>query len=162
MINSGLSDSNATRYRNARKARNVRNVRSCRSVSAEPASVSDMDLMTRALQLLVAYGSLALLIWAFVDAARFSREDFKKVDKMPRGFWLTLIGTATVLLIWLGAWRPDEPLGPRSVTWIAGLAIIGIYFYDIRPRLRRAQIESKAAADNTRPGSRRRKGPTGY
>lgn len=117
-----------------------------------------MDLMTRALQLLVAYGSLALLIWTFVDAARFSREDFKIVDKMPRGFWLTLFGTAIVLLIWLGGWRPEEPFGPRSITWIAGLAIMGIYFYDIRPRLKRAQIEGAAADARSKPGYKRRNG----
>ena len=120
--------------------------------------MSAMDLMTRALQLLVAYGSLALLIWAFVDASRFSREDFKIVDKMPRGFWLTLMGAAIVLLIWLGGWRPDEPFGPRSITWVAGLAIIGIYFSDIRPRLKRAQIEGAAADDRSKPGYKRRNG----
>jgi hypothetical protein len=156
MIKYGLSDSNGARYRNERIARNVRNIWTCVRLSDDPASVLVMDLMTIALQFLVAYGSLGLLIWAFVDAARFSSEDFKKVDKMGRGFWLTLMGAAIVLLIWLGGWRPDEPFGPRSITWIAGLAVIGIYFYDIRPRLKRAQIELRAEGDPARTTRRRR------
>ena len=106
-----------------------------------------MDFLTSALQLLVAYGSLGLLIWAFVDAARFTRADFKQADKMGRKFWLIAMGTALVLLVWLGSWRPDEPFGPRSFTWLAGLILIGIYFYDLRPRLKQARWERTTAAN---------------
>ena len=119
-----------------------------------------MDFLTSALQLLVAYGSLALLIWAFVDATRFTQADYKEVDKMGRKFWLIAMGTAIVLLVWLGSWRPDEPFGPRSVTWLAGLILIGIYFYDLRPRLKRARWERTSPANRKRPkpkAPRRRK-----
>ena len=113
-----------------------------------------MDGFTTTLQLLVAYGSLGLLIWAFIDATRFTKADFTTVDKMGRTFWLIGIGFALVLLLWLGSWRPDEPFGPRSLTWMAGLLLIGVYFYDLRPKLKQARAQRKMAGARSAKASR--------
>ena len=85
------------------------------------------------MQFVIAYGSLALIIWAFVDALRFAADDYRRVDKMPRWAWLTLFAFAFAMLFWLGAFRFDEPLGPRRLMWAASMAMLGVYFYDMRP-----------------------------
>lgn len=87
----------------------------------------------------MAYGSLILIIWAFVDAMRFSREDYQEVERMPRLGWLVALGLAFALLLWLGGWRAEEPFGPRSLTWLAAMLMVGIYFYDMRPKLLNAR-----------------------
>ena len=92
------------------------------------------------LQIVLGYGSLILIIWAFVDAVRFPVEDYRVVNKMPRLAWLTMFAFAFAMLLWLGAFRPSEPLGPRSFMWLASMAMVAIYFYDMRPKLRNAQI----------------------
>lgn len=88
------------------------------------------------MQFVIAYGSLAVIIWAFIDALRFSRSDYQVVDKLPRWVWLTVFGFCFGMLLWLGAFRFDEPLGPRSLMWAASMAMVGVYAYDMRPKLR--------------------------
>lgn len=100
-----------------------------------------MGVFTTALQAVLAYGTLILIIWAFVDAVRFTTEDYKAVDKMPRMAWLIALGTAFALMLWLGGWRPDEPFGPRSITWGAAVLLCAVYGYDMRPRLLNARAE---------------------
>jgi hypothetical protein len=91
------------------------------------------------MQFVIAYGSIALITWAFVDASRFRVEAYRSVAKLPRRLWLTLFGFAFAMSLWLGAFQIDEPLGPRNLMWAASLTTVGIYFYDMRPRLVRAQ-----------------------
>lgn len=87
---------------------------------------------------IVALGSLGLKFWAFVDATRFSRVDYQIVDRLPRVVWLVALGLGIVLQFWLGALQFDELLGPRSLTWLASIVLVGVYFLDLRPRLVRA------------------------
>jgi len=96
---------------------------------------------TTALQVVLAYGSLIVLIWAFVDALRFSKTDYKIADRMPRMAWLIILGFCFAMLLWLGGWRPDEPFGPRSIMWFASMLVVAVYFYDMRPKLMNARIE---------------------
>ena len=49
-------------------------------------------MATTLLQLVLAYGTLILIVWTFVDALRFSREDYRHAERMPRVAWLTAIG----------------------------------------------------------------------
>lgn len=100
-----------------------------------------MGPFTVTLQIVLAYGTLILIVWTFVDALRFSRDDYRLVDRMPRVAWLTAIGFCFAMLLWLGAWRPDEPFGPRSIMWLASLLICAVYFFDMRPKLQNARIE---------------------
>ena len=99
-----------------------------------------MDIFATLLQFVVGYGSLALVVWAFVDAFRFDRVDYKTIDKMPRLFWLSALALAFGFFLWLGAWRFDDPFSARSLTWIAGLVVVAVYFWDLRPKLQNAQI----------------------
>jgi len=96
---------------------------------------------TSLLQIVLAYGSLILIVWTFVDVLRFPSEDYKAVGRMPRGVWLTLLGFAFAMLLWLGAWDPDEPFGPRSFMWLASVLVCAVYFFDMRPKLLTARIE---------------------
>ncbi len=98
-------------------------------------------MATTVLQIVLAYGTLILIVWTFVDVLRFSRDDFRPVDRMPRGAWLTAIVFCFGMLLWLGAWRPDEPFGPRSIMWLASVLICAVYFFDMRPKLQNARIE---------------------
>lgn len=99
-----------------------------------------MGFFSTLLQVVLAYGSLVLLIWAFVDATRFDRADYQVADRMPRLAWLVLFGFAFAMLLWLGAWQPSEPFGPRSIMWVASMLAVGVYFYDMRPKLLNARI----------------------
>lgn len=99
-----------------------------------------VGFFTTAMQAVVAYGSLILLIWAFVDAARFSREDYAVVERMPRMVWLIALGFGFAMLLWLGGFRFAEPLGPRSFMWLASMVLVAVYFYDVRPRLMNARM----------------------
>ena len=89
------------------------------------------------MQFVITYGSLALIIWAFVDALRFAADDYRRVDKMPRWAWLTLFAFAFAMLFWLGP-SASMSRGPRSLMWAASMAMLGVYFYDMRPKLRNA------------------------
>lgn len=99
-----------------------------------------MGVFTTILQIVLAYGSLIAIIAAFVDALRFSKQDFVEVGRMPRIAWLFLLGFCFAMLLWLGGWRPDEPFGPRSFMWFASMAIVALYFIDMRPKLLNARI----------------------
>jgi hypothetical protein len=99
-----------------------------------------VDLATTTVQVILGYGSLVLLIWAFVDVARFSREDFAAVDRLPRWVWLVAMGFGFAMLLWLGSFRFSEPLGPRSFMWLASMTVVAVYAYDVRPRLHRARL----------------------
>ncbi len=98
-----------------------------------------MDWIIDAFVVVAALVTLALKIWAFADAARFSKEQYRYSDRLPRLAWLLALGTAIVLQFWLGAFTPAEPFGPRSLTWLAGVLMAVVYFYDMRPRLIEAQ-----------------------
>lgn len=99
-----------------------------------------MGPFTTILQIVLAYGSLLAIIVAFVDVLRFSKQDFADVDRMPRVAWLILLGFCFAMLLWLGGWRPEEPFGPRSFMWLASMAVVALYFTDMRPKLRNARI----------------------
>lgn len=107
-----------------------------------------MDILPTLLQFIVGYGSLALVVWAFVDAFRFDKADFKAIDKMPRLFWLIALGVAFALFLWLGALQFDDPFSARSLTWVAGLVVVAVYFWDLRPKLQNAQIARQMGNQN--------------
>lgn len=92
--------------------------------------------MANVLQAVVAYASLAWVVWTLVDAARFPKAVYDDVQRMPRWVWLTGIGFGFAMQLWLGAFRFDDPLGPRSVMWMATMLFLAIYWADLRPRLR--------------------------
>jgi hypothetical protein len=99
-----------------------------------------VDFFVTAVQVVLAYGSLILLIWAFVDALRFPKQDYQTVDRMPRVAWLIAIGFGFAMVFWLGGFRPQEPMGPRSFMWLASMILVAVYIYDMRPKLMNARL----------------------
>jgi len=93
------------------------------------------SFLTTAMQVVLSYGMLILLFWAFYDATRFTREQFKATGRMRRTPWLFAIGTALVLTLWLGGFRFADAFGARSLTWLATVLLLIVYVYDMRPKL---------------------------
>lgn len=99
-----------------------------------------MGFLTTAIEVVLSYGVMILLFWAFVDATRFTREQFKAANRMSRLPWLLALGFAIVIDFWLGGFRFDNPFGPRSLTWLATVLLLVVYVYDMRPRLLRQRL----------------------
>jgi hypothetical protein len=95
------------------------------------------SFLTTALQVVLSYGVMFLLLWAFYDATRFTKAQFKATKRMGRTPWLITLGFAIALNLWLGGFRFAEPLGGRSLSWIATVVLLVVYGYDTRPRLLR-------------------------
>lgn len=98
------------------------------------------SLLVRSVEVVLSYGVIILLLWAFVDASRFTREQYKATEKLPRLPWLLALGGAIVLDFWLGGFRFADPVGSRSLTWIAGLLVLIVYIYDMRPKLMQQRL----------------------
>ena len=93
-----------------------------------------MDWVT-AFEVVFSLGALIVKGWAFYDATRFTPEQYKATERMPRWAWLILLGATIVLQIWLGGFEADDPLGARSLTFLATVLMVVVYFYDMRPKL---------------------------
>lgn len=100
------------------------------------------SFLTSALQAVMSYGVLIALFWAFIDATRFTREQFKATKRMGRLPWLFALGFAIVLNVWLGGFRVSDPLSGRSVSWLATVLLLVVYVYDMRPRLVRQRADA--------------------
>ena len=76
--------------------------------------------------LLVALGSLAVTIFAFVNSLLYSSEAYVAAGKLTKTTWCTILGFAVVLQL--------VPLGLFIVT-IALLIAAFVYLADVRPAL---------------------------
>ncbi len=100
-----------------------------------------METFTSALAFVVGFASLIFVGWGFVDAFGYTREEYRQADRMPRMLWLVMLGFGFGLVLWLGAGAVvSEPLGLRTLTWVAVMMATGVYFYDQRPKLLNARI----------------------
>lgn len=96
-----------------------------------------MEFFATALSILVAYGSLIVVAWGFVDAYGYSKEDFQVVNRMPRLIWLMILLVGFALLVFgIGGSVIREPLSLGGLAWLAVMIATGVYFYDQRPKLR--------------------------
>jgi hypothetical protein len=93
-----------------------------------------------ALQVVLSYGVMLLLFWAFYDASRFTPEQYRATGRMARVAWLAILGTAIVLDFWLGGFRFSDPFSGRSLTWLATVLLLIVYAYDMRPKLVQQRI----------------------
>ena len=75
----------------------------------------------------VLYGTLALTVWAFVDAVVRPAAAFVAAGKLTKPGWLAITGIASLVLFWQG---PLSFLGLPAV--IAGV----VYLVDVRPAVR--------------------------
>ena len=90
-----------------------------------------------ALSFVLAYGSLVLVAWGFVDAYGYSKEDFKAVNRMPRLVWLLILLVGFALIVFgIGGNVIREPFSLAGLAWFAVMIATGVYFYDQRPKLR--------------------------
>jgi hypothetical protein len=78
--------------------------------------------------------TLIIKCWAFGDAAIRPSAGFKAVDKMPKAFWLTVLGLgaaghiAIALLIGL-------PYSWINIVGLAGIVVALVYIFGIRPQV---------------------------
>ena len=93
-----------------------------------------MDLL-RVIEVILSYALIIGMFWAFYDSTTFNADQYKKARKLGRTPWLIALGAAIALNFWLGGFRFSDPVGGRSLTWIATVLVIGVYIYDLRPRL---------------------------
>ncbi len=98
------------------------------------------SFVVRMAEIVLSYGVILALFWAFFDASRFTPEQYRATGKMPRTPWLLAIGLAIVLDFWLGGFRFSDPVGARSLTWIAGVLVLVVYVHDMRPKLVRERL----------------------
>ncbi len=87
---------------------------------------------------LVGYAVLALKAWAFVDAWRWPPEAYRSADRLRRWVWLWVIAASAVLQLWQGIWRAGDDNVGRSLVFMAGLVVLAVYAFDVRPRRRAA------------------------
>ena len=76
---------------------------------------------------LVRYATLALVVWAFVDAVIRPAAGFVAAGKLTKPGWLAITGIAALIVFWFG---PLSFLGLPAV--IAGV----VYLVDVRPAVR--------------------------
>ena len=93
------------------------------------------SFLISAVEAVLAYGVLIALFWVFYDSTKFSAEQFKEARRMSRTPWLFAVGFAIVLNFTVAHFRFDEPLSPRSLTWLATVFVLVVYVYDMRPKL---------------------------
>ncbi len=75
----------------------------------------------------VRYGTLALVVWAFVDAVIRPAAGFVAAGKLTKPAWLAITGIAALILLYFG---PLSFLGLPAV--VAGV----VYLVDVRPAVR--------------------------
>jgi len=75
----------------------------------------------------VRYGTLALVVWAFVDAIIRPAAGFVAAGKLTKPAWLAITGIAALVLLYFG---PLSFLGLPAV--VAG----AVYLVDVRPAVR--------------------------
>jgi len=85
--------------------------------------------------LVFSVGALVAKGWAFYDATRFTDEQYRAAERLPRWAWLVLLGATIVLQVWLGGFDASDPLGGQSLTFLATVLTVVVYFYDMRPKL---------------------------
>jgi len=67
----------------------------------------------------VLYGTLALAVWAFVDAIIRPAAGFVAAGKLTKPGWLAITGIAALVLYWRGPSTSSvcRPWSPPSSTW---------------------------------------------
>ena len=89
--------------------------------------------------LVIGYLVLALKVWAFADAWRWPAQAYRDADRLRRWVWLWVIAASAALQLWQGVWRPDDDNTGRTLVFLAGLVVLGVYAFDVRPRLQAAR-----------------------
>jgi hypothetical protein len=75
----------------------------------------------------VLYGTLALTVWAFVDAVVRPAAGFVAAGKLSKPGWLAITGIAALILLWQG---------PLSFLGLPAVIAAVVYLVDVRPAVR--------------------------
>lgn len=81
-----------------------------------------IDLLVMVLSL----AATAAGVFALVDAARHPKEGYAYVGKLTKPIWLAILAVATIFVF----------VSPISIIGLAGLVGIGVYYADMRPKLK--------------------------
>jgi hypothetical protein len=76
---------------------------------------------------LVYYGTLALAVWALVDAVIRPAAAYVAAGKLSKPAWLAITGAAA-LLLWI--------MGPLSFLGLPAVVAAVVYLVDVRPAVR--------------------------
>ncbi|MCZ2816832.1 DUF2516 family protein [Modestobacter sp. VKM Ac-2984] len=79
------------------------------------------------INLVVVYATLALAVWAFVDAIIRPAAAFVAAGKLSKPGWMAITGIATLLLLWQG---------PLSFFGLPAVIAAVVYLVDVRPAVR--------------------------
>ncbi|MCZ2823514.1 MULTISPECIES: DUF2516 family protein [unclassified Modestobacter] len=79
------------------------------------------------INLVVFYATLALAVWAFVDAIIRPAAAFVAAGKLSKPGWMAITGLATLLLLWQG---------PLSFLGLPAVIAAVVYLVDVRPAVR--------------------------
>lgn len=99
------------------------------------------SFLIRAVEVVLAYGSLIALFWAFFDSWRFTTEQYQEARRLPRVPWLFIIGGAIVLDFAVASFSFAAPFSSPSLAWLAIVLVLVTYLYDMRPKL----VQQRAA-----------------
>lgn len=75
----------------------------------------------------VLYSTLALAVWAFVDAVIRPAASFVAAGKLTKPGWMAITGIAALLLLWQG---------PLSFLGLPAVIAAVVYLVDVRPTVR--------------------------
>ena len=79
------------------------------------------------INLVVFYATLALAVWAFVDAIIRPAAAFVAAGKLTKPGWMAITGIATLVLLWQG---------PLSFLGLPAVIAAVVYLVDVRPTVR--------------------------
>ena len=79
------------------------------------------------INLVVFYATLALAVWAFVDAIIRPAAAFVAAGKLTKPGWMAITGIATLVLLWQG---------PLSFLGLPAVIAAVVYLVDVRPAVR--------------------------
>ena len=79
------------------------------------------------INLVVFYATLALAVWAFIDAIIRPAAAFVAAGKLTKPGWMAITGIATLVLLWQG---------PLSFLGLPAVIAAVVYLVDVRPAVR--------------------------
>ncbi|MCZ2811445.1 MULTISPECIES: DUF2516 family protein [unclassified Modestobacter] len=79
------------------------------------------------INLVVFYATLALAVWAFIDAIIRPAAAFVAAGKLSKPGWMAITGIATLVLLWQG---------PLSFLGLPAVIAAVVYLVDVRPAVR--------------------------
>ena len=84
-------------------------------------------MLDSAISTVLFYGTLALALWAFIDAITRPTAAFVAAGKLTKPGWLAITGLAALIILWRG---------PLSFLGLPSIVAAIVYLVDVRPAVR--------------------------